>query len=80
MSSFRSLADTQKNLKSNRGVKFATVLDVDAERGVKIRLYGQQESEVPDIYYTALQYVNVGDKVYITEEGGEYIIHGKLLY
>ena len=43
-----------------------------------MRRYGSKEAV--DIYYNTLQPVEIGDKVFIIEDSGTWIVVGKLWY
>lgn len=75
---FSSLSRSQKDAKVRTLPPFATVVEVKAGKGVKIRLDGKPEPR--DIYYNSLVPVVQGDRVHIKEIADSILIIGKLQY
>ena len=78
MSSFQDLQRARESVKRQPTSNLAVVVDVDPERGVKIRRYGKKEAT--NIYYNSLQIVAPGDVVLLKETSGTIVIEGKLQY
>ena len=79
MIDFSGLQKAKESTQVPKQPNKAVVVDINAERGgVKVRRYGSKEAL--DIYYNTLQPVNVGDKVFMIEDSGSWIIFGKLQY
>lgn len=57
---------------------FASVVDVVAGKGVKLKLDGEEEPR--ETHYNSITPVAVGDRVYINYVSGTIIIIGKLQY
>jgi hypothetical protein len=78
MTNFDGIARLQKD-KEQGLPHLAEVVDVQ-DKGVKIRVYGEDTNNIHDIYYNSLQIVNVGDIVYFVELSGTKLIVGRLQY
>lgn len=79
MNDFTGLQKAKQSIKAPTQPNKGIVVDINPERGgVKVRRYGSKEAA--DIYYNTLQPVNVGDKVFMMEDSGTWVIVGKLWY
>lgn len=67
----------REKLKTYSNPNFATVIE-STSKGVKIKKDGEQQAI--DTYYNSLVGVNAGDRVYIQQVSGTYLIIGKLQY
>lgn len=78
MTDFGGLAKAQKEVATRSIPPFATVVEVQEGKGVKIRIDGKPEAR--EIYYNSLVKVAPGDRVRIEEVGEPILIIGKLQY
>lgn len=68
----------KKKLQRSTGASFATVIEVIPEKGVKIRIDGEESAL--NTYYNSYVIVNEGDRVGIKRVSGTIVIEGKLQY